>query len=289
MTSSGFFLPGDAPNLAYRAIRDRNTDPIPRARAFIEELWLRYCGHEDRHFLSDAQTHFLERFWEMYLAVTFMERDLSPSRAGGVGPESSCASMGQKIWLEAIAPGPGDGDDRVERPQPGVVTSMPTEQILLRFTNALASKRNRYLAAYEKGIVTDRECYVLAVNSAGIPHASLGNTLPFFVQAFLPIGAPTVVVDRSTGNMVDSYYARRETIVKAKGGEVSTAAFLDPEFSFLSAVLHSGADWVNRPAVLGDDFIILHNPTARLPLARSIFSWCRQYVFEDDELKLHAG
>ena len=37
-----FFLPGEAPSMAYRRIRDQKTDPAPKARAFVEELWLRY-------------------------------------------------------------------------------------------------------------------------------------------------------------------------------------------------------------------------------------------------------
>lgn len=289
MATTSFFLPGDAPDRAYRNIRDLNIGPVPQARAFIEELWRRYSGYEDRHFLKDAQTHFLERFWEMYLAVAFMERGLTPSREGGMGPEFSCHHIGQKIWFEAMVPGRGQGDDRVDEPEVGVATYVPTEKVLLRFTNAMTEKRRRYLAAREKGIIADQDCYVLAINSRGVPHAPFGNTLPFFVQAFLPIGDPTMVIDRATGKVIESYYARRETITKAKGAMVSTAAFLNPEFSFVSAVLHSGVDCVNRPEVLGGDFVVLHNPTATRPLERPMFGWCKQYIFENDELKVHAG
>jgi hypothetical protein len=265
MTSTGFFLPGGAPSRAYRNIRDNIDGPAPKARAFIEDLWLRYRGYEDPHFLRDAQTHFLERFWEMYLAVTFMEHDLRPSREGSVG------------------------EDRVEEPEIGVATYVPTEKILLRFTNALNEKRKRYLAAHTKGIVREQDCYVVAINSRGIPHAPYGNTLPFFVQALLPIGDPTMVIDQATGELIDSYYALRETITKTKGSPVSTATFFDPEYSFISAVLHSGVDCVNRPEALGQDFVVLHNPTARRPLEMSVLSWCRQYVYSDGELKVHAG
>ncbi len=289
MTSTGFFLPGGAPSRAYRNIRDNIDGPAPKARAFIEDLWLRYRGYEDPHFLRDAQTHFLERFWEMYLAVTFMEHDLRPSREGSVGPEFSCRHREQKIWVEAVAPRPGTGEDRVEEPEIGVATYVPTEKILLRFTNALNEKRKRYLVAHTKGIVREQDCYVLAINSRGIPHAPYGNTLPFFVQALLPIGDPTMVIDQATGELIDSYYALRETITKTKGSPVSTATFFDPEYSFISAVLHSGVDCVNRPEALGQDFVVLHNPTARRPLEMSVLSWCRQYVYSDGELKVHAG
>jgi len=287
MNGDRFFQPGAATSQAYRNIRDLNTEPVPKAREFVEALWQRYRGYEDPHFLSDAKTHFQERFWEMYLAVAFVESGFCPSRSLGVGPEFSCVHEGQKIWFEAVVPGPGGGNDRVAHPTIGAAAYVPTEKILLRFTGALAEKRNRYLAALEKGIVSKNDAYVLAINSRGVPHAPFGNTLPFFVQAFLPIGPPTMLVDRATDKVVDSYYARRETVSKTSGTVVSTAPFLDPAFSFVSAVLHSAVDCVNRPEALGGDFIVLHNPTADRRLDQSMFRWCgRQYVFEDDELKV---
>lgn len=289
MTSSSFFLPGKAPSRAYQRIRDQKTDPAPKARSFIEGLWLRYRGYEDPHFLSDAKTHFLERFWEMYLAVTFMERGLQLSPPRDAGPDILCRHNGQKIWLEAVAPGPGDREDMVAEPELDVPYDVPTEKILLRFTNALAEKRKRYLAAHEKGVIGAQDCYVLAVNSRNIPHAPYGNTLPYFIQAVLPIGDPTIVFNRVTAEVVDSYYEPREAIVKAKGGVVSTKAFLDPQYSFVSAVLHSSVDCVNRPPVLGNDFVVLHNPTAQRQLKRSLFSWCKQYVYNDGELKVLTG
>lgn len=289
MTETRFFLPGNAPSRAYRNIRDKVDGPAPEARAFIEHLWSRYRGLEDPHFLQDAQAHFHERFWEMYLAVAFIEHGLMPVRERGVGPEFFCLHEGRKVWVEAVAPGPGDGDDRVEEPDIGMVTDVPTEKILLRFTNAVSAKRRRYLAALAKGVVGEGDRYVLAINSRGIPHAPYGNTLPFFVQALLPIGAPTLVIDRATDKAIDSYYAFRDTVTKATGAPVSTAIFLDTEYSFISAVLHSGVDCVNRPEAMGEDFVVLHNPSAVRPLDMSVFAWCRQYVYNDGELKVLSG
>lgn len=285
MTETGFFLPGNAPSRAYRNIRDKVDDPAPKARAFIEHLWSRYRGLEDPHFLQDAQTHFLERFWEMYLTVAFIDHELMPIREGGVGQEFYFLHKEQKVWVEAVAPGPGDGDDRVEEPGIGMVTNVPTEKILLRFTNAVSTKRKQYLAALAKGLIREEDCYVLAINSRGIPYAPYGNTLPFFLQALLPIGAPTLVIDRATHKAIDSYYALRDTVTKAKGAPVDTAIFLDIEYSFISAILHSGVDCVNRPPQLGGDFSVLHNPLASRPIGPSTFDWCDQYFYRDGALE----
>lgn len=222
----------------------------------------------------------------MYLGVTLRERGLKPVRQSDVGPDFLCSHRGQSIWLEATAPGPGNGDDRVEAPVLGVAYTVPTEKILLRFTHAFREKGRKHQKDIAKGLEPANNAFVIAINSRQIPHAPYGNSLPFFVQAFLPIGAPTVVLSKTTGKAVDSFYAFRNSVAKATGASVCTADFLDPAYAFVSAVLHSGADCVNHSRALGDDFAVLHNPRAVHPLEHSMFAWCDQYVFEADQLVL---
>jgi hypothetical protein len=81
-----------------------------------------------------------------------------------------------------------------------VAYQVPTEKILLRFANAVITKRERYHAALKAGIVSPDDGYLLAINSRRIPHAPYGNTLPFYVQALLPFGNLTLVLNRSTRN-----------------------------------------------------------------------------------------
>ena len=63
------------------------------------------------------------------------------------GPEFYFLHDGCKVWVEAVAPGPGDGEDRVPDYCYGKVSKLPDEKILLRFTNALDKKRNKYQQA----------------------------------------------------------------------------------------------------------------------------------------------
>jgi hypothetical protein len=220
----------------------------------------------------------------MYLAVALLNRGFKLHRTGSEGPEFFVEFDGHRIWLEAIAPGPGTGNDKVPEIRLGVAGEVPTEKILLRFTNALNEKRTKYLQAVQKGIVQPIDSYVLAVNSRGIPHAPYGGALPYFVQAFLPFGHPTLEIDVKTSEIVDSYFQHRDTVIKVSGAPVSTKAFLEPQFAFVSAVLHSTVDCANYPVVLGEDFRILHNPTAQHPLDRSLFAWCTQFFWRDGEL-----
>jgi hypothetical protein len=287
-TDQSFFLPGACNDSAYRNVRD-NPDR-PEVRAFVDSLWSRYHDLADPHFFQDARNHFLERFWEMYLAVTLRERELQLKKDGHAGPEFYFLYNGHKIWVEAVTPQPGDTKDQVpDYDYGGEVTEVPTEKILLRFTNALNEKKKKYIKALQKKIISPDDLYVIAINSRAIPHAPYRKTMPYFVQAFLPFGNLAMLIDSKTGKIDKTFYQHRDNIKKASGAPVSTTAFLDPEYSFVSAVLHSGVDCVNRPAILGEDFTILHNPTAIHPLDTSIFQWCEQMFYQNGRLNHFAA
>ena len=255
-------------------------------KRFVEELWRRCHTFVDSNIREDARNHFHQRFWEMYLAVTLLEQgfDLQPHVAEG---PDFCAIVGKcRIWFEATAPGPGITPDQV--PVPPELDQdfelIPTEKILLRFTNALDVKRKKYDAALEKGIISTDDSYILAINSRGIPRARYTSGLPYFIQAFLPFGLPAVSIDGKTRKIIETIYQYRSEVSKLTGSPVSTRAFLDDEASFCSAVLHSGVDSANYPDQLGGDFAVLQNPNARRPLGAAVFQWCEQFTFLDDQL-----
>lgn len=281
-TGEGFFVQGEGLDLGYLNVRDSTHHED--TRRFVNSLWAKYKPLADVHFQEDAKNHFLERFWEMYVAVTLMERGLKLVPIGGEGPEFYFEISQRRIFVEAIAPGPGTGFDQVPGPQYGVATETPTEKILLRFTHALVEKRKKYLEAFRKRIVSGDDGYLLAINSRGIHHGAGGNTMPYFVQAFLPFGPLAVALDPKTGGIVDSFHQYRDAVPKQSGQNISTKAFLDSEFQFVSAVLHSRVDCVNCPKELGADFCILHNPSATHGIDPSVFPWSKQLVLRDDEL-----
>jgi hypothetical protein len=277
-----FFMDGPCNDLGYRNTRD---DPRgAQHKGFVEALWVRFHPLADIHFREDARNHFLQRFWEMYLAVTLLEHGFDLHRHGDEGPEFYASVGTCRIWFEAIAPGPGTGPDQVPQLVPGEAGTVPTEKILLRFTNALDEKRRKHAAALTKGIVSPEDHYVLALNSRGIRHAPYGGVMPYFIQAFLPFGPLTYSIDVKTFEIKDSFYQYRPAVSKLNRSSVSTKAFLDDEASFCSAVIHSGVDCANHPDQLGGEFSVLHNPQAHCPLDTSVFSWCEQFTLHAEQL-----
>lgn len=301
-TDQSFFLPGDCKDPAYRNVRD-NPD-FAEDRAFVESLWTRYPSYlRDRTCRSNARNDFLARFWEMYLAVTLRERGFKLERFGNEGPEFYFMHNNRKVWIEAVAPGPGNTEDQVPDYFSREVTKIggveleimvptPVEKIILRFTGVLFGKdgkKDKYFKAVEKGIIAQNDLYILAINSRGIPYAAHRHPtdIPYFVQAFLRFGNMVWLWNTKTGEIDKTFYQKRENVIKAKGAPVSTSAGLDTAFAFVSAVLHSAVNCVNHPAILGEDFSILHWPAASPShrLDPSFFSWCEQWFYQDDQLE----
>ncbi len=277
-----FFINGPCKDQGYQNTRDH-----PRGiehKRFVEKLWGKFHHLADPHFREDARNHFLQRFWEMYLAVALLEHGFNLKRDEDEGPEFYAFVGDRRVWFEAIAPGPGEGPDQVPQLVSGEVSRVPIERILLRFTNAMAEKRQRYATALAKGIISSEDHYILAINSWGIRHAPDGNTMPYFVQAFLPFGPLAIAIDPKTSEVKDSFYQYRPAVSKLSGSSVSTRTFLDQEASFCSGVLNSAVDCANHPDHLGSDFSVLHNPNAQRPLGAAVFQWCEQFTFRDEQL-----
>jgi type I restriction enzyme S subunit len=277
-----FFLAEDATDSGYVNVRDITHWGF--ARDFTESLWPTYRPFADHHFREDAKHHFLQRFWEMYLACTLLYRGFEIKRVGNEGPEFYFQCGKRRIWVEAIAPGPGDGLDRVHKSKLGEVDTVLDEKLILRYTHALIEKYRRYEAALAKGIVQPDDQMLLAINYRGFLNAPCGAEIPYFLKGFLPLGALTVVSDRVTMKIIESYHQRREVVIKQSGANVATTSFLNPKFAMFSAILHSGADCTDHSKELGDDFLILHNPTASYALPSDLFAWCRQFEFKDNVL-----
>jgi len=281
-----FFTPGPCADSDYEQVRD-----LPQARdcrRFVEDLWQVYEPYSDPHFLSDARNHFHQRFWEMYLCVTMLKRGFVIENAGGEGPEFSTTIGERRVWFEAIAPTAGSGPDRVPALQLDKAGWTPTEQVLMRYTAALAEKLRKYQECRAKGVITENDGYVVALNANKIPNAFFGSILPFHVQAFLPFGPLTVAINPRTHEKVGEYYQYRGEVKKQSGSAVSTQPFLEPAYDGICAVIHSVFDvagYTRSRARWGDDFDVLHNPGATNPLPLTALHWCENSYVQDGELK----
>ncbi|VAV83840.1 hypothetical protein MNBD_DELTA01-1546, partial [hydrothermal vent metagenome] len=236
---SSFFLSGNCEDDAYRNIRD-----IPRyerTRKFIEELWCEYRPYADRHFQIEAQSQFLQRFWEMYVCVTFRHHGFDVEKVSNEGPEFLVQIGDYRLWVEAIAPNQGDTEDRVPSLEfdTDVACKVPKDKVLLRYTSALFDKLKNYNKSCENGLIKAADGYILAINSRNIPHGSFNSVylspyasqLPYFVQALLPFGNLAKLVDQKPSESTEGFYQHSDHVVKLNDEPISTQPFLEPEYA----------------------------------------------------------
>lgn len=275
------FRPGNPPDPDYCALRDAKH--CAGWKAHCEALWQRFKPYADDHFLEEIRRQFHPRFWEMYLAVAFLERGFTLHRHKDGGAEFGIDISGRRYWFDAIAPTQGIGADAVPQMEGG--GWVPTQQIILRYTSAVTTKRDKWRSDLEKGRVSLSDGFIVAVNDRSIRWAFLGAEMPYIVKALYGIGDLAVAISTQTLQVVESKHQPRPAIAKASGVSVSSRAFVANECPEVSAVLYGYDNAANYTARPGDAFMVLHNhePTVPLPLHSLQFS--REYWVEGNLLQ----
>ncbi|WP_067564239.1 hypothetical protein [Halofilum ochraceum] len=253
---------------AYINLRDSDSDPARAARELTESLWLRYSPYADDHFLDCIPHEFDERFWEMYLTCSLLELGFDV-HCPKPGPDILIEADGGRVWIEAVTPTSGalGHPDAIPEPQFGKAGRVPEEQILLRMRSAIQGKyETKYREYRDKGVIGPDDSYVVAVNGCQLHHAIADDYPPWIAKAVFPIGGLQVALDRESLEVAETSYQYRGVVEKCSGSSVSTDIFLDQDYRDLSGVLYSKVDAGNPTARMGDDFILVHNPLANMPL-----------------------
>jgi hypothetical protein len=289
------FMDGDASDPAYRNIRDAKDGVLRLARSHCEYLWIFFQHHADREFRNELRSNFDARYWEMYLTTSLILAGYSVT-CPKPGPDVGIIHRGQRIWFEATSPTRGaDGapdqvpEMKVAAPgEPPVVYDVPNEKITLRYLNGISVKyKEQYANWLKTGVVSDKDCFVIAINPRQIRFDYADTQPPRILQAGYTVGSPYLVVDRESGKASGSGYHFRDHLVKApkkdakEGDEpakVATGVFQQQEYNGLSALLCSRVDAVNRPEEMGDDFQLAPSPHAKVPLPNGL--WLRGVFYE---------
>jgi len=95
------------------------------------------------------------------------------------------------------------------------------------------------------------------------------------------IGNPVVSIDRMSGKVVGTGRETEATVRKYSGTSVGVQCFIDGSMAHISAILGSGANAFNRPAELGDDYVIYPNLTANAPMPSDVFPLGLEWTFRE--------
>jgi type I restriction enzyme S subunit len=270
-------------------------------RQYVETICKRFIasGFSDRNFESElcsgSEPRFWQRFTEAALTCDVLDAGLTilPSRNG---PDLCIEHGDRKIWVEFICP-----ELNKKRKTEDWLTfennrcsEFPHEQMLLQWTSAIKKKSQQLLGEkdcdgnpkqkgfLEKGIVSPRDSYVIAVNGKqfrGERNASLYgiSQLPFAAEAVFPVGSYQWHFDRETRSLVKTGYQYRPYVKNPNDANVQTDTFLDKSFAAISAVWATDFDDF---FIIGStkELVIVHNPLATNPLPVNLLPAWSEYA-----------
>jgi hypothetical protein len=162
-----------AKDKVYIALRDYGH--LVEARNHVEELWRHFEPYADPHFRNEIAVDFQARYWEMYLGCLAFRVGLPIMSNKEKGPDLRVKLLsGVNVFIEATAPGPGIGQNRVCEPTPirvgdlnAIAEDIPVEQILLRITSGVDEKFKAYNRYRRDQTLLPDAPYVVAVNPGG--------------------------------------------------------------------------------------------------------------------------
>lgn len=272
----------------YGALCSPTTESLMAARAFIEELFRDNKDYVGTDLPSNAKRQLGKAFWELYVAQALRTHGVSlVSRAARTKAGPDFLIKQPRIWVEAIAPGPGSGADQVpELPLDGLARNVPDDPIQLRYLCAIDEKRKKFDRYRAQGIVGHDEPCVIALNGAEATNSGDWDP-PRIVRLLFGIGWPVAHISRATGQVSSWSYQNRASVTKANGAQVSATGFLDGSTPGIAAILFSLATpWNACDFKPGRDFMVVHNPDAAAKLPLGFFPGYREYHVVDGQLNV---
>jgi hypothetical protein len=278
----------DATHLDRVYVHLRDSKDCDRDRVYIEQLWCEYQAYADRNFHDQIQREFAARIWEMRLAVEMQQAGLPlRRRAAMVGPDL-CVALEPTLWIEAVAPRTTELLLANERAARGNVAPVPEDEIILRYTQSIEDKWQKYLKYRTGQVVAPGDAYVVAVTGAYLHFPTDDVGPPWIAKPLFGICDYQRIIQVGVGVVHEGWGAAPER-QKPSGAKIEADLFLSPKRAGISAVLFSPHDVKNRPEVNGrpplSDLHLIHNPFATTPLKRGTVPCGKEWDVVDSRLQ----
>lgn len=279
-------------NPLYCKIRSERSRFDRKAKRLTERMWANCCQFIDANAVERARTDdFYPVWWELYVAYALSRAGVSlvPSK------ERPCVGRGlpdllaanPRIWIEAVMPQPGTGADALIEPpdDSNAAFSVPAVEFVLRLRTAVQEKSAKLYQYIKDGTIQPSEATVIAVSGARLPFRFTDYPVPNIVRAVLGVGNLQIHIGIATNKVLGTSVEYRDHVLKKSEAHVSTDFFLQEESAHVSAVLYSPCDCVNYPRKPGADFILVHNPSATVPLTDDWLPAGTQYWMDGNTLR----
>jgi hypothetical protein len=255
----------------------------------LDNLYAKYEPVLDHDFDKKFPIETNRRYWELYLAHFLSQQfRLKPpkSKKNNQGPDFCFQHEGKTIWVEAVTPTPGRGENTVpDVIYDGSARKPPKEKIILRYQSSLRDKAKEFEDDRNNGIVKHDDIQIIAVSDADLPRWSMGDTVPYILHALFPIGDYRIEINRNSGQSVGEGYGYQEERLKANNSPVRY--FFQESNELISGVLYHASHmgdlvWDEWEDINKNQLYCIHNPFAKHPLPQGLFKCGHEYTADYD-------
>lgn len=281
-------IEGEDVDVGYRNIRVAKLGQEQALKAALEAIWAKFEPYADAGFVKQFSQDPDAHFWEMYLGWSLLEAGkklltAAERKTAECLPDLCVIEGERRIWIEAIAPDEGSGENKVKGPKPinegGGLEAAPVGQAQLRMTSALWDKSQKVKKYMAKGAMKDHDVKLIAIG-VGRFGLYVSEDPPAIISAVFPIGEEYVTIDKATAEVIDWGYHHSPSIEK-KGAKdpIPRTAFLEDTFAHVSGIIWSRAS-IGNYVRAARPLTFVHNPMATSKMDQGWSAWDKEYVTE---------
>ncbi len=259
---------------------------IEKRRKKFDKLWNNFKPYADKHFLNEIKTNFHQRSWEMYIGNVLLKKKLSIKKWKNQndGPDfivEKIKNDKSRIYIECVAPTKGipNKQDSVPEPLINKNQNVPSNQIILRITQAIKEKSSQYKKWEDKKWFEKNTPFVIAINTGDMGYLE-DPDMPNVVKALF--GFQYMQINIKTG---ETSYSQRNDIKKSNNKSIPVNYFNNDKLSFISGVLFSNKLVLHHPENIGDDCFFINNPFSRCPVDKKFAELFKNWNAQKDDNK----
>lgn len=232
----------------------------------------------------------------MLLACTFLNNSFLLEEKKQKGPDIRI-NKEKIIWIEAISPDKGKGDNRVKAFEDSF-DAVPVEAInfgggsvdelnepkILRIRSAISKKIEKYNKYIEKNIIKKEDCYIVAINGESFDGWQMDINL--IMGAVFGLGNMYFKINSLISKLEGPYYQNKSRVFNKNLSPVDVDIFKNNKHEGISAVMYNGDGIVNNPCNIkdmGNSFITVLNPFAKNRLPENFINFGSIWKLESIE------
>lgn len=245
---------------------------IQDRKAFFSEMWKDFKPYADPEFLSELKQKwkFHQRSWEMYIWSILIKKWLVLQIKNN--SEWPDIILNNNIYIECIATEHWSGENAVQLviyntlKEKTQIQNFPSEQILMRITNAIEKKLKQYKQwAKTKQRFNKKNWYIIAINSGKLWHLQeYSYDVSVIMQALF--GVHNIQFDQKWNRSLSF----RNHIFNKNNQPINVDCFCTGKYKEISWIIFSWDFILNLKD--NNKSVFINNPFAINPIPENLFN-----------------